>query len=129
MCWPNMVCIKSTEYSTYLQNKQLIAVSFDVLARVMSLSHIVRWLLWAGRPVFDSWQDTSSSSRLNVQTESEAFPAPCPMGNGRPFLRGIKRPGRETDHSPPCNTDVKKERRYTSTNPYAYMAWCLECSK
>jgi hypothetical protein len=35
--------------------------------------------------------------------------------------RGIKRPGREDDHSP-TNAEVKKMWIYISTSPYAFMA-------
>jgi hypothetical protein len=35
---------------------------------------------------------------------------------------GIKRPGREADHSPPTSAEVKKMWVYTSTPPYAFMA-------
>jgi hypothetical protein len=38
---------------------------------------------------------------------------------------GIKRPGREAEHSPPPSAEVKKMWTYTSTPPYASMAWCL----
>jgi hypothetical protein len=35
---------------------------------------------------------------------------------------GVKRPGSETDHSPPTSTEVKKMWIYTSTPTYAFMA-------
>jgi hypothetical protein len=35
---------------------------------------------------------------------------------------GVKRQGREADHSPPNSAKVKKMRIYTSTPPYAFMA-------
>jgi hypothetical protein len=35
---------------------------------------------------------------------------------------GLKRPGREADHSPPASAEVKKMWIYTSTPPYAFMA-------
>jgi hypothetical protein len=35
---------------------------------------------------------------------------------------GIKRPGREADHSPPASAEVKKIWIYTSTPPYAFIA-------
>jgi hypothetical protein len=35
---------------------------------------------------------------------------------------GVKRPGREVDHSPPTSAEVKKMWIYTSTPPYAFMA-------
>jgi hypothetical protein len=38
------------------------------------------------------------------------------------FSRGVKRPGREADHSPPTSAEVKKTWMYTSTPPYVFMA-------
>jgi hypothetical protein len=38
---------------------------------------------------------------------------------------GVKRTGREADHSPPTSDEVKKMWIYTSTPPYAFMAQCL----
>jgi hypothetical protein len=35
---------------------------------------------------------------------------------------GVKRQGRDADHSPPTSADVKKTWIYTSTPPYAFMA-------
>jgi hypothetical protein len=35
---------------------------------------------------------------------------------------GVKRPGREADHSPPTSAEVKKMWIYTSTPPYAFIA-------
>jgi hypothetical protein len=37
---------------------------------------------------------------------------------------GIKRPGREPDHSPHLVPRSKNEWSYTSTPQYAFMAWC-----
>jgi hypothetical protein len=34
---------------------------------------------------------------------------------------GVKRPGREADHTPPSSTEVKKMWIYISTPPYAFM--------
>jgi hypothetical protein len=38
---------------------------------------------------------------------------------------GVKRPGREADHSPPFSAEVKNEWSYTSTPQYVLTAWCL----
>jgi hypothetical protein len=47
-------------------------------------------------------------SLLNVvQTGSEAQPASYPMDTGT-LSPGVRRPGRETDHSPPTSAKVKK---------------------
>jgi hypothetical protein len=37
---------------------------------------------------------------------------------------GVKRPGREADHSPPSSAEVKNSCNYTSTSQHAFMAWC-----
>jgi hypothetical protein len=55
-----------------------------------------------------------------VQTGCGAHPSPYPMGTGG-FSPGVKRPGREADHSPP-STEVNNTWIYTSTPPYAFMA-------
>jgi hypothetical protein len=39
--------------------------------------------------------------------------------------RGVKRPGREADHSPPSSAEVNNVWSYTSTPQYVFMAWCL----
>jgi hypothetical protein len=44
------------------------------------------------------------------------------MGSGG-FSTGVKRLGREGDHSPPTNAEVKKMWIYTSTPPYAFMTY------
>jgi hypothetical protein len=36
---------------------------------------------------------------------------------------GVKRPGREGNHSPPTSAEVKNTWIYTSTPPYVFMAW------
>jgi hypothetical protein len=37
---------------------------------------------------------------------------------------GVKRPGREADHSPLSSAEVKNVWSYTSTPQYIFMAWC-----
>jgi hypothetical protein len=43
------------------------------------------------------------------------------MGKGG-FSSGVKLLGREVDHSPPTDAEVKKTWIYTPTSPYAFMA-------
>jgi hypothetical protein len=47
-----------------------------------------------------------------------------PVGTGGSFP-GVKRPGREADHSPPASAEVKEMWIYTSIPPYAFMTYCL----
>jgi hypothetical protein len=47
---------------------------------------------------------------------------PSLLSNGyRGLSPGVKRPGRESDHSPPTSAEVKKTWVYTSTPPYLFM--------
>jgi hypothetical protein len=56
-----------------------------------------------------------------VQTGSGVHPISYKMGTGGSFP-GVKRQGREADHSPPTNVEVNKMWIYTSTLPYVFMA-------
>jgi hypothetical protein len=38
---------------------------------------------------------------------------------------GVKRPGSESDNSPPTSAEIKKTWTYTFTPPYAFVAQCL----
>jgi hypothetical protein len=38
---------------------------------------------------------------------------------------GVKRPGREVDHSPPFSAEVKNAWNYNSTPQYVFMTWCF----
>jgi hypothetical protein len=49
---------------------------------------------------------------------------PIQRVSGAPSPR-VKRLGREADHSPPANAEVKKMWIHTSTPPYVFMAQCL----
>jgi hypothetical protein len=56
------------------------------------------------------------SLRNRIQTGSGAHPTSYPMGTGRLFPLGVKRPGREADHSHPVPRS-KNAWSYTSTLP------------
>jgi hypothetical protein len=62
--------------------------------------------LRAGRPGFDSRQRQNVSLLYSVQAGSGAHPASYPMGIGA-ISPGVKRQGREADHSPPSNVVVR----------------------
>jgi hypothetical protein len=38
---------------------------------------------------------------------------------------GVKRPGREADHSHSSSIEVKNAWSYTCTHPHVFVAWCL----
>jgi hypothetical protein len=56
-----------------------------------------------------------------VQTGSGVHPTSYKMGTGGSFL-GVKRQGREVDHSPPTSAEIKEMWIYTSTPLYVFMA-------
>jgi hypothetical protein len=49
------------------------------------------------------------SSSLCVQTGSGAHPASCTIGTRGPFPGDKARPGRDADHSPVSNAEVRNE--------------------
>jgi hypothetical protein len=57
------------------------------------------------------------SFRLCVQTGSGAHLASCTIGTGGPFPGGKARPGRDTDHSPPCSAEVEYEYELCLLSP------------
>jgi hypothetical protein len=61
--------------------------------------------------------------RHRVQTGSGPHPASYPTSTGD-YFPGVKRPGREAEHSPPSSAEVKNEWSCTST-PYVFLTWCL----
>jgi hypothetical protein len=61
----------------------------------------------------------TTASRQNL--EPIQLPIPSVPGALSP---GLKRSGREGDHSPP-SAEVKNAWLYTSTLQYVFMAWCL----
>jgi len=70
---------------------------------------------------FDSRQRLGIFFLHRVQTGSGAHAASYPRGTVGSFP-GVKRPGLETDHSPPFSAVVKNAWRYTSTPQYVFMA-------
>jgi hypothetical protein len=62
--------------------------------------------------------------RHRVQPGSGAHPASYPAATEGSFP-GVKRLGREANHSPPSSTEIKNAWSYTSIPLYVFMAWCL----
>jgi hypothetical protein len=74
-----------------------------------------------GGQEFKFWYAQEFSLLHIVQTGSEVHPTSYKMGTGVSFP-GIKRQGREADHSPPTSAEVKKMWICTSTPLYVFMA-------
>jgi hypothetical protein len=70
-------------------------------------------------------QSSSPGRGKNFLYSTASGPALGPTQPSIQWVPGVKRPGREADHSPPTNAEVKKTWIYTSTPPCAFMAWCL----
>jgi hypothetical protein len=69
---------------------------------------------------FEPQQGKEFSLLHVVQTGYGAHPTSNPMVT-RAFFPGVKRPGREANHSQPASAEVKKIWIYTSTLPYAFI--------
>jgi hypothetical protein len=64
-----------------------------------------------------------------VQNGSGAHPASYPLGTTMGFYTGLKRPGREADHSPVSDAEVKNACSYTRVYPKVsgLAAWSENC--
>jgi hypothetical protein len=78
--------------------------------------------------LYFAWVRSSSPGRVkNFLFSTSSRPA---LGFTQPPIQwapgalspGVKRPGREADHSPPASAEAKKIWIYTPTLPYAFMA-------
>jgi hypothetical protein len=88
----------------------VLSYQFRLQSRNSSVSIVTG--LWAGRSGFDS--------RHGLGIFSLRYRAKAILGLTQPpieWIPGIKRPGRQTDHSLPSRADVKNAWRYTSTPP------------
>jgi hypothetical protein len=66
------------------------------------------------------------SLRHRVQTDSGTLPTSYPMCTNV-LSPEVRRPGHETDHSPPCSAEVKNVWSYTYTPSYVFMArWLIQ---
>jgi hypothetical protein len=66
----------------------------------------------------------SFSLHDNFQTDSRAPHSLLSNGYRGLFPLGVKRPGREADHSPPSSAEVKEWVKLYLHSQYASMAWC-----
>jgi hypothetical protein len=115
-----------------LENLPMSAVReyYNIFAATLHLkdprqrSRYSHWLR-AGRPRGRSWSPGGVKNFLFFTSFRPALgstqPPIYPWVPGA-LPPGLKRPGRETYHSPPASAEVKKMWIYTSTPPYAFMA-------
>jgi hypothetical protein len=90
---------------------------------IASLSWIAQSVLRLGT----GW--TTEGVRVQVPVGSKIFSTSSRPGPTQPFIQwvpgavslGVKRQGREADHSPQASVEVKKMWIYTSTPPYVFM--------
>jgi hypothetical protein len=80
-------------------------------------------LVWKKNKSFGTKLNRDSSVNM-LRTRDHYWGPPNFLPNGYRglFLRGVKRPSREADHSPPSRAEIIKKWIYTSTPPYAFMA-------
>jgi hypothetical protein len=77
--------------------------------------------LRAGQPGFESRQ--GKDFLFSITSTPAVGPTQPPIQWVPGVLSlGVKRSGREADHSPPASAEVKKMWIYTSTPPYVFMS-------
>jgi hypothetical protein len=83
--------------------------------------------LWAGRPRGRSSNPAGGKTFLFPTASIPVLGPTQPPIQWVPGVLspGVKRSGREADHSPPTSVEVKKTWIYTFTPPYVFMAECL----
>jgi hypothetical protein len=93
------------------------------LGRDSSVGVVTR--LQDGRPCFDIHQVYgfvlfATTCRLSLGTTQ-----PSLQWIPGAISPGVKQPGREANNSPRSSVEIKNTLSYTSTSPYAFMAWYL----
>jgi hypothetical protein len=83
-------------------------LSFSLMSRDSLVGIVTK--LWAGR------SELRSRGGARHPITSGANPVSCTVCS----LPGDKRPGRETDHPPPCRAEVKNEWSYTHVPPWVF---------
>jgi hypothetical protein len=109
------------------KKSQIIHLKYEYsnLKHISSFLGIAQWysaglqIGWSG---FNSWQGLGIFL-FTTASRTALLPAQPPILLGVLFL-GVKRPGREADHSPPSSAEVKNMRIYTSAPQRALMTWC-----
>ena len=102
LCWLPVYC-SHVPFSSHTLTTSCISHFFFVrnifASRGSTVGIVTR--LWVGRPGFR----THFSVLQNVQTSCEDHRASCSVGTGR----GVKRPGREANCTPPSSAGIKNE--------------------
>jgi hypothetical protein len=95
-----------------------ILIDFIIISVILSYTTRVRFRAGTGK----------FSPRHRVQIGSTVYPPSYQVG-ARDSFPGVKRPGREVDHSHPSSAEVKKAWSCTSTHPIrlhgvVLNSWC-----
>jgi hypothetical protein len=104
-----------TIVGSYTYFRSSVTLQTGTMTKTKTKTKTKRYSDWlrAGRPRFRS----SSPGRIKKFLFSKlSRPA---LGSTQPPIPGVKRPGREADHSPVTSAEVKKMWIYASTLPYA----------
>jgi hypothetical protein len=98
------------------QNTLLVSEQFEYLESFVVLLSTLKQMSATGWTAEGSEFETREGQGF-IQVGSGAHSASSPMCI-RAKILGVKRPGREADHSTPTSAVIKKTWIYTSTPPY-----------
>jgi hypothetical protein len=118
-CNWKMLCFR---FNLSQRNMFLCALVFLILPNLLTLLYafLLKFhTLTLSCAIFSPTSNISSSLDTMVHTGCGVHPTSYTRGTGGSFP-GVKRPGREADHSPPTSAKVKKMCIYT-TPPYTFM--------
>jgi hypothetical protein len=111
----------SPDYSTNVISLQLFVLHS---VQICEPEYRIRYSAWlrAGRPRGRSSSPGKVKNFLlsTLSRPTLVFTQPPIQWVPGALSSRVKRPGRESDHSPPTSAEVKKMWIYTSTPPYAY---------
>jgi hypothetical protein len=99
---------EGTEFNSHMERKNH---NYNFLCITLQRSRYSDWLQ-AGRPRDRSSSPSGGNNFLFSTSSRPALGPTQPPIQGEP---GVKRPGREADHSPPTGAEVKKMWIYTNS--------------
>jgi hypothetical protein len=108
----------------FLENKSNVEVQLQISALSFKTPGEQGQHSWYGDWLWSQWPRCRSSSPGRVNNFLFCKSSRLALGSTQPSIQwvprdssGVKRPGREADHSPPTSAEVKKMWIYTSTPP------------
>jgi hypothetical protein len=121
-----MIHIRSQKFMlhTHMRITPLLNNLFLCLLHIPGSPGSVVTRLWAERPEFHTCQERDFFLFVTASRPGLGPTNPLIELISGAAVPPLKRPGREANHSPSSNAEIKNVLSYTSTPPYVFMVWC-----